>query len=145
MPMKSRGFVHFFLLFNLIMCTCASYRYRWFAYGHEGKSGWINSYKYEAFCGCMQAGLGNDSLKLILQNRDLFRPDAAMDFATADEARALGKAVIDSLPPPYSKVDPGEEALRLKNFISYSCLNYHASRELDRLARKKYTLTHPKK
>lgn len=99
---------------------------------------WINSYKYEVFCGCIREGIGNDSLRIILAKKDLFRPNMNMDFGTIEDARSLGKQLVQKLPTPFIKVDLGEESLRNKNFISYSCLTYYASRELDSIAREAY-------
>lgn len=133
------------LTFVFLICSCGTVKRDRFAYSGGEKETWINSYKYEAFYGCMQAGLGNDSLKIILQSKDLFRPTMDIDFTTIDEARLLGKAIITNMPAAHIKIDKGEEALRKKNFISYACLNYYASRELDSIARKKYKLIYGSK
>lgn len=128
------------LTFVFLICSCGVVKRDRFTYSGSEKYTWINSYKYEAFYGCMQAGLGNDSLKIILQSKDLFSPTTDMTFVIIDEARLLGKAIVTNMPPAHIKIDKGEEALRKKNFISYACLNYYASRELDSIARKKYKL-----
>lgn len=129
----------FFIVLALI-ASCTSYKRERFSYPNSEKDTWINSYKYEAFYGCIREGLGNDSLRIILSNKDLFRPNMDMDFVTVDKARAFGKVIAKAMPPPVIKVDRGEEELRNRNFISYSCLNYFASRELDSVARKEYEI-----
>ena len=42
------------------------------------------------------------------------------------------------MPQHFVKIDNDEEYLNSKNFISYSCLNYYASRELDSIAKSAY-------
>lgn len=130
------------LTFVFLICSCGTVKRDRFTYSGSEKETWINSYKYEAFYGCMQAGLGNDSLKIILQSKDLFSPNMDMTFVTIDEARLLGKTIVTNMPPAHIKIDTGEEALRKKNYISYVCLNYYASRELDSIAREKYKRLH---
>ena len=42
------------------------------------------------------------------------------------------------MPVPYIKIEVGNEYLKNKNFISYNCLNYYASKELDSIANIEY-------
>lgn len=95
----------------------------------DEKQSWINSYKYEAFYGCIQEGLKNDSLKIILSNKDLFAPNLNMDSFTIDQARQFGQDIARNIPIPYIKIDEGEEKLINKKFISFS-LNKHLRKRL---------------
>lgn len=42
------------------------------------------------------------------------------------------------MPKANIKIEKGEEHLKNKNFISYNCLVYYASRELDSIAEIEY-------
>jgi hypothetical protein len=118
--------------------SCNTFKRERFKYIQEEKQSWINSYKYEAFYGCINEGLKNDSLKIILSNKDLFAPNLNIDFFTIDQARELGRDIAKNIPKPFIKIDKGEEKLASKKFISFSCLNYFASRELDSIAKNQY-------
>ena len=47
----------------------------------------------------------------------------------------LGHKIIINLPEPYIKIDEGSIN---KNYISYNCLKYYASKELDEIAMIEY-------
>lgn len=126
------------LLLLFLLISCSTYKKDRFSYNYDSENLWINSYKYEAFYGCMKEGLKNDSLRIILQNTDLFNPSGEIDFNTIDGARKNGELIILNAPKPFVKLDLGEENLLNKNFNSFNCLNYFASRELDSIARKEY-------
>ncbi|MES2487935.1 MAG: hypothetical protein V4581_18555 [Bacteroidota bacterium] len=127
------------LLSAIILASCnTTYKRELFTYNQNEKQIWIDSYKYEVFYGCMKEGLGNDSLRIVLQNKDLFNKNANADLALSEEARELGKKVINQMPKPYIKIDKGDEALMDKNFLSYYCLQYYASRQLDSIANAEY-------
>ncbi|MBX2953333.1 MAG: hypothetical protein KF870_12570 [Leadbetterella sp.] len=128
------------VVISLYCSSCNLYKDR-FSYVQlkNEKQSWIDSYKYEAFYGCIKGGVGNDSLRVILRRKDLFYPNSEIGFKYIDDARARGKAVIEKTPPPYIKIDIGEEEwFEGKNYISFTCLNYYASRDLERLARRKH-------
>lgn len=125
---------------SLYYSSCNLYkdRFSYFQFKNE-KQSWIDSYKYEAFYGCTKGGVGNDSLRVILKRKDLFYPNSEIGFMYIDDARDKGKAVIEKTPPPYIKIDIGEEEwFEGKNYVSFTCLNYYASRDLERIARRKY-------
>jgi len=122
----------------ILSISCNTYKRESFTYNENEKQLWINSYKYEAFYGCINQGLENDSLKIILKRKDLFNPNLNLEFSTIDLARESGKNIILQLPKPYIKIDAGEENLKNKNYISYTCLKYYASRELDSIAQEEY-------
>ncbi|OYQ49905.1 hypothetical protein CHU92_00230 [Flavobacterium cyanobacteriorum] len=128
----------------LILCVfcgllcCNSIKNNPFTYKQTTKELWIDSYKYEVFYGCIKEGLGNDSLRILLRNKDLFNPNLELDIETINHARGLGAIFIEKIPQPYIKIDKGEEHLRNKNFISYNCLRYYASKELDSIANEEY-------
>lgn len=73
-----------------------------------------------------------------MNNKDLFSKNSGVNFSTIDQAREYGKKIIQQMPEAYIKIDKGEEYLRDKNFISYNCLVYYASRELDSIANSVY-------
>jgi len=125
----------------IILFSCNTFKRERFKYIQEEKQSWINSYKYEVFYGCINEGLKNDSLKIILSNKDLFAPNLNIDFFTIDLARELGESIAKKVPKPSIKIDKGEEKLTSKKFISFSCLNYFASRELDSIAKRQYELS----
>ncbi|RZJ66559.1 MAG: hypothetical protein EOO50_09305 [Flavobacterium sp.] len=129
---------------NLLIC-CNTYKRENFTYNQNEKQLWINSYKYEVFYGCIKEGLQNDSLRVILKNRDLFNPNLELDFSTIDQARQIGKEIVDNLPTPFIKIDQGDENLEGNKFISFACLNYYASKELDSIARIEYDMHKKKK
>ena len=133
---KMKKIILFAIAISLI--SCDTYKRESFTYNENEKQLWINSYKYEAFYGCMNQGLENDSLKIILKSKDLFNPNLNLDFSTIDLARQSGKNSILQLPKPFIKVDVGEENLQTKNYFSYTCLKYYASRELDSTAQEEY-------
>lgn len=132
--MKSKALLLLFVCF----AACNTYKKDRFSYNYDSEKLWINSYKYEVFYGCMKEGLKNDSLRIILQNTDLFNPSGEIDFNAIDDARKNGELIILNAPKPFVKLDLGEENLLNKNFNSFNCLNYFASRELDSIARKEY-------
>ena len=73
-----------------------------------------------------------------MEKKDLFNSYDAIDFTAIDFARELGKQIIKKMPVPYIKIEVGNEYLKNKNFISYNCLNYYASKELDSIANIEY-------
>lgn len=105
----------------------------------NSKELWINSYKYEVFYGCIKEGLGNDSLRILLKDKDLFNKSLELDFNTIDGARQLGSYIVINMPKPFIKFE-NENDLN-KNFISYNCLKYYASKELDSIANIEFTKT----
>ena len=123
---------------SLFIFSCDSYKKEKFTYNEQQKEIWINSYKYEVFYGCIEEGIGNDSLRIILKNKDLFNKNSEVDFIVTNQARAYGKRIIEQMPSAGIKIDKGEEHLKDKNFISYNCLLYYSSRELDSIAKKAY-------
>lgn len=129
----------FFIVVMTISCKTAPRNK--FSYKLDEKQSWINAYKYEAFYGCIKEGIGNDSLRIILEKKDLFNLNSDMDFSTIDNARKLGKKIIKNMPNAYIKIDKGEEHLKDKNFISNTCLMYYASRELDSVAESEYKIS----
>lgn len=126
------------LVMSLFIFSCDSYKREKFTYNEQQKEIWINSYKYEVFYGCIEEGIGNDSLRIILKNKDLFSKNSEVDFMVTNQARALGKRIIEQMPSAGIKIDKGEEHLKVKNFISYNCLVYYSSRELDSIAKKAF-------
>ena len=132
--------VNISILLCLSFASCGIYKRDNFVYTNNGKNTWINAYKYEAFYGCIQEGIGNDSLRIILAKKDLFSPNLDIDFVTLNQARALGKDIIKKMPAPYIKIDKGEEALLKKNYVSFSCLVYYASKDLDSAAKQAYKI-----
>lgn len=132
----------FLLIIAIIaLFSCSTFKRERFKYIQDEKQSWINSYKYEAFYGCIQEGLKNDSLKIILNSKDLFAPNLNMDSFTIDQARQFGQDIAKNTPIPHIKIDEGEEKLTNKKFISFSCLNYFASRELDSIAKNQFELS----
>jgi len=125
----------------MILLSCTTYKRDRFAYHQDEEQSWINSYKYEAFYTCINEGLKNDSLKIILSKEDLFTPYDGINFSPIDQARQLGQAVARKIPKPFIKIEKGEEKLAGKRYISFSCLNYFASRELDSIAKKQYEIS----
>jgi hypothetical protein len=125
----------FFIVLLFLSCRPTNIRES-FSYEEDDlKRNWINSYKYEVFYGCIKQGLGNDSLRIILSKNDLFNKFLELEFKTIDSARNLGYKLIQNMPTPFIKID---ENSTNKNFISYNCLKYYASRELDSIAIAEY-------
>jgi hypothetical protein len=133
--MKKSIIYLFFIVLLFLSCTPTNIRES-FSYEEDDlKRIWINSYKYEVFYGCIKQGLGNDSLRIILSKKDLFNKSLEIEFNTKDSARNLGYKIIQNMPKPFIKSD--ENTIN-KNFISYNCLKYYASKELEELATEEY-------
>ena len=124
------------LLIAMITLSCSTYKRDKFQYRNDDINVWTNTFKSEVFYYCIQEGLKNDSLFKILKKKDLFNLFDGYPITIIDSARSLGKKVIINMPEPFIKIDNDEENLKNRNFISYSCLNYYASRELDKKAYK---------
>jgi hypothetical protein len=123
---------------SLLFLSCNIYKRDNFKYRNEDKKVWINTFKSEVFYSCLNEGYQNDSLRKVFQNKDLFNLYDGFDINSIDFARKLGKQIIIKMPKPYIKIDIGEDDLNNKNFISYNCLNYYASKELDSIANIEY-------
>lgn len=132
------GKTYLILLIAFIALSCSTYKRDKFHYRNDDKNVWINTFKSEVFYSCIQEGLKNDSLLKILKKKDLLNLYDGYPITIIDSARSLGKKVIAKMPKPFIKIDNDEEYLKNKNFISYSCLNYYASRELDSIAKEAY-------
>ena len=126
-----------FIVF-IIFSSCVSYKRDNFKYRNEDKKVWINTFKTIAFNSCLKEGFKNDSIFKLMEKKDLFNSYDAIDFTAIDFARELGKQIIKKMPVPYIKIEVGNEYLKNKNFISYNCLNYYASKELDSIANIEY-------
>jgi len=135
--MKNIFLICAFLLLN--SCMTNSLRQSFNYEEKKSKELWINSYKYEVFYGCIKEGLGNDSLRIILKDKDLFNKSIELEFNTIDNARQLGSYIVLNMPKPFIKFE-NENDLN-KNFISYNCLKYYASRELDSIANIEFIKT----
>ncbi len=134
-----------FIVF-IIFSSCVSYKRDNFKYRNEDKKVWINTFKTIAFNSCLKEGFKNDTIFKLMAEKDLLNSyDVIDDFTTIDFARGLGKQIILKMPKPHIKIDIGEEYLKNKNFISYNCLNYYASRELDSIAHSEYKKQFSKK
>ena len=77
------------------MYSCNTFKRERFKYIQDEKQSWINSYKYEAFYECINEGLENDSLKIILSNKDLFAPNLNIDFSTTHTVHMPGAAALN--------------------------------------------------
>lgn len=124
------------LIFTLLSCN--TYKRDKFQYRNDDKKVWINTFKSEVFYACIKEGYKNDSLYKIMSNKDLFNLYDGFELNLIDSARILGKNIIIKIPPPYIKIE--DNNMLKKNFISYSCLNYYASRELDSIANEVYKI-----
>jgi hypothetical protein len=123
-------------LFSLLSCNV--YKKEKFTYRNDDEKVWINTFKTEVFYSCINEGFGNDSIIRVLKSKDLLNIYDGFPTNEIDKARVIGKKIISDMPKPYIKIDNDESHLKNKNFISYSCLNYYASRELDSIAKKAY-------
>ena len=127
------------ILLSLIILSCSTQKRDNFKYRNDDKKVWINTFKTVAFNSCLREGFKNDTIFKLMSEKDLLNSyDVIDDFRTIDFARELGKQIIIKMPAPYIKIDLGEEYLLKKNFISYNCLNYYASKELDSIANSEY-------
>jgi hypothetical protein len=121
-----------------VTLSCSTYKRDKFQYRNVDKKVWINTFKSEVFYSCISEGVKNDSLFKMIMKKDLLNIYDDYPIKIIDNARSLGKKIIAEMPKPYIKIDNDEEHLKNKNFISYSCLNYYSSRELDSIAKKAY-------
>lgn len=129
---------HLIFIIVFITFSCNTYKRDKFQYRNDDRNVWINTFKSEVFYSCLNEGLKNDSLFKIIQKKDLLNIYDGFPIKDMDFSRSIGKKIIKEIPKPYIKIDNDEEHLKTKNFISYSCLNYYASRELDSIAKKAY-------
>lgn len=135
--MKNIFLICVFLFLNSCKTNCLKQKFNYEE--KNSKELWINSYKYEVFYGCIKEGLGNDSLRIILKDKDLFNKSLELEFNTIDNARQLGSYIVVNMPKPFIKFE-NENDLN-KNFITYNCLKYYASRELDSIANIEFIKT----
>jgi hypothetical protein len=124
------------LITSLIISSCSTYQRDKFSFRKEDKKCWVNTFKSEAFYQCLREGYQNDTIFKLIAKKDLFNTYEGFELNLIDSAKTLGSSVIKKMPAPYINLD--ESDLKNKNFISMSCLNYYASRELDSIARKLY-------
>ena len=132
--MKFRTIISILLL---ILTSCKTYHGDKFYYRGELKSNekfWINSFKYHVFYECLKEGYQNDSIFKLMGKKDLFYPSDDINLSYPE--RALGKKIIENMPLPYIHID--DKDITGMNFISASCVQYYASRELDSIAKKYY-------
>ena len=129
-----------FLLSTLGLISCQTpYQRQKFSYRNADVSLWLNTFKAEAFYSCLKESYPNkDSVFGQIEKSDLLNLFEGIGTKDIDYARSLGKKIAVEMPKPFIKIDPDEEYLRTKNFISYNCLNYYASRELDSIAKAAY-------
>lgn len=125
------------LIAGALTLSCGGYKRGSFTYSLQARQAWIDAYKYEAFYRCVKERLRNDSLRLLLQRTDLFSPEG-LAFETIDDARAVGRQVVRKAPKPYVKVDEGDTDAAKKNYYSFYCLRFYASKELDSAATEAY-------
>ncbi len=130
--------IYLIITITFVTLSCNTYKRDKFQYRNEDKNVWINTFKSEVFYSCIKEGIKNDSVFKIIKKKDLLNIYDGYPIKNIDSARSLGKKVIAEIPRPFIKIDNDEEYLKNKNFISYSCLNYYASRELDSIAKKAY-------
>ena len=128
----------YLLVLSLAFISCNTYKRDNFKYRNEDKKVWINTFKTEVFYECLKEGYKNVSIFKLIAKKDLFNSYDAIDFTTVDFARELGKKIIVKMPMPFIKIDIGEDEQKNKNFISYNCLNYFDSKELDSIANSEY-------
>ena len=122
----------------LLLISCSVYKKDKFTYRNNDENVWVNTFKAEVFYSCINEGIGNDSVIKILKTKDLLNIYDGFPTNEIDKARIVGKKIILEIPKPYIKFDNDESYLKSKNFISYSCLNYYASKELDSIAKAEY-------
>lgn len=122
----------------LFLYSCSSNKREKFSYKNTDKEFWINSYKTEVFLSCLNEGINNDSIIKILSRKDLLNMNENIFKDEIDSARFIGKNIAKNIPKPFIKIDTDEYNLLEKKFISYNCLKYYASTELDSIAKKAY-------
>lgn len=119
-----------------VLCSCSAKKNLNINFFEENeKQIWINSFKYQVFYGCLVESAKNDSIFLILKNKDLLSKSLELDFEMIDSARKLGAKFVSKIPKPFIKFEPENVN---KNFYCYECLRYYASKDLDVIARNKY-------
>ena len=126
----------YLLMQMLVLLSCSTYQRDKFSYRKDDKKYWINNFKSEVFYECLKEGYQNDTIFKLIAKKDLFNTREYFEFDLIDSAKVFGKSIIIKMPTPYINLD--ESDLKNKNFISMSCLNYYASRELDSIAKKAY-------
>lgn len=124
------------ILISIVFFSCSTYQRDKFSYRKEDKNVWINTFKSEVFYQCLKEGYQNDTIFKLMTKKDLFNTYEGFEFDVIDSAKILGSTIIKKMPAPYINLD--EADLKNRNFISMTCLNYYASKELDSIAKKAY-------
>jgi hypothetical protein len=97
---------------------------------------WINTYKQQVFYDCLFENYKNDSISNIMEKEDLFNPSDHIPFTFWPKMREIGKNAIRYMPENDYFVET--EFNRRRKFISKTCLDYFASKELDSIAKSEY-------
>jgi hypothetical protein len=127
------GFVVLFLILS-----CNTYKRDKFVYNlGQGKEQWINNYKAEFFIKCLQYGYQNDSIIKFMSKEDiLYYLSNPLEFQHK-EIETMAFKIINEMPKTiYPHCDDCNDAEQVKKkLICANCLNYHASKELDSIAK----------
>jgi len=128
------------LIICLLVLSCNIYKRDSFYFRSDSKYKdevfWIDNFKDEAFYECLKEGYKNDSIFKLMAKKDLFNSSEINGFSEMEKARALGREIINKMPPPYIHID--DKDITGMNFISATCLHYYASKELDSIAKIAY-------
>ena len=129
-------------IFLITICasifSCNSYKRQKFEYRNNDPNVWINTYKTEVYFSCIKESFKSDSLIQLMDKKDLFNLYDGFDILAIDNARHNGREVVKNMPLANIKIDADEFYLKSKNYYSYNCLNYYASKELDSIAHLQY-------
>ncbi|WP_396176901.1 hypothetical protein [Flavobacterium sp.] len=99
---------------------------------------WINNYKQEVFYYCLFENYQNDSIMKMMGKEDLFNPNDYIPMPFWEKMKTLGKNAIQHMPENKYFIETEED--KKKKYISKTCLDYFASRELDSIAKNEYKI-----
>jgi hypothetical protein len=97
---------------------------------------WINTYKQQVFYDCLFENYKNDSISKIMEKEDLFNPNDYIPLSFWPKMKEIGKNAIKYMPENGYFIETDFD--RRRKYISKTCLNYFASKELDSIAKSEY-------
>ncbi|MGB1268675.1 MAG: hypothetical protein ACPG45_02975 [Flavobacteriaceae bacterium] len=135
-----KNIIYATLVFLFFSCATKHERPTYRFDSKTSEHGWVVAYKQHVFYSCLKEGYQNDSIFILMRKEDSFNA-YQLGFPMIDRARLLGKKIAKDIKVPFyiAPVDP-----QLRN-ISFTCLCFYDSRELDSIARAEYYYDFKKK
>ncbi|MBP4139413.1 hypothetical protein [Flavobacterium geliluteum] len=117
----------------LCFCSCGKGNYQTFDY-NKSKNPWITAYKDNVFFACLKESYKNDSIFILIEEKDALNPYDGLSLDDLNETKKLGSNIIKNIPEPIMCENCKEGV----NYYMSNCLHYYNSKELDSIAKKAY-------